>query len=446
MQNQQQSNQSALQQSVLERQMLQAEQLRDKEMPQSTHWLSGLVGLGNKAAGLRDVRDTKAEQKSNNASLAKAQAAMQKAEMDRQARGEQNQLAQIGMQQSNRGEDAAAATEAARLKHARAAQLAKTKHGYDLEMAEARKKPAAVGAAERYYTKDGQPFAGHVQKDGSYLATDGTVVPATDVKTFGKSGIKTGNERKMMGMMPGMLEKSYGYMDYQAEDWERVMRPLGMSVGHTTVAKFLNSTEKTGFNEFLEQAVPSKAKRFLLSDESRAALQESFSTLNDIRTNVIMPYREDNTSGALSDRDVQEFVTNIGFDENMSGEAAYEAAQRLFGKQVSYGRQRLEQYDKHGDEEAWTYAQPGMEVVKAYDERQAAQKGEEATKVEKEAATQAMMEGAPEGVTSDAVKSWLGDLREATQQELEQAARLAPNDPALQHALSLIKQKTSEMK
>lgn len=361
-------NEAKLAQPRLEKQMGQAEALRDRPAPRSTSWLSGLSQLGNTAAGLRDVRDTKRQQIEGESALANSMAAQQQAEMARGSRQENNALASTRLALANREEDYERDTAAASALAASKSRENSLNRQHELTL-QGMKNAGVVGkGAKRMYTKDGEPFAG-TRQGNQVVNENGEVVPQSDIMTFGEVDIPTGAHKDRMNQAPQQLETTYEFMDYTPEQWEKVVRPVG-NMGHGNLTKFMMATEKHGFNDFVEDVSGFKT----MSDEDQAAVRHSYDVLNRIRIQVIMPYREDTTSGALSEKDVQEFTTNIMLGEGISGEHAFDAAQSLFGKNEAFIRQQATKYDQHGDMEAWVYAQPVVKSLRNVGWREAQDK------------------------------------------------------------------------
>lgn len=367
---QQAGNTAQAAQPRLAKQMTQAEALRDKPNPRSTHWLSGLAGLGNKAAGIRDVRATQQQQIQGEQALGNSLAAQQQHAMQRERRQDNNQLAGIGLQQANRGEDIENAQGADRTKASALLKSQQAQRAHELELQRMRQADvrrtaqAAKGAPGTFRDKEGNQIVGDWSPDagengkGAYVDFNtGEVYDRKDTWTYGPLEIEGKEDRSYANNAEYNVQTIYHFMDKDAAEWERITQPF-QGVPIKFAEDLLMNGETSGVLQWAEES------GILPGSIEREALDYAISEMSRFNLQVVMPYREDTTSGPLSNQDLNEFTKNILVKPGTPGNLARTAAQDLVGKAELHAQNRLRGWREEGNEGAVVLSEAGYKQLR----------------------------------------------------------------------------------
>jgi hypothetical protein len=335
----------------LEEQMSQAVALRDTPTNGGSI-LSALGSLGQFAGGDANVRRTQGRQERNDSALANSMAAAQEAGIQKGLRDEGSALANSVEAWDSKNKDRDEKGEDRRSREKIALQKIN---------AASRKAINDRDAPGIFFLEDdaaGTPIKGNHRPDlGGYLGVDGQVYPYEQVRSEGPQEITDKFDRNVAATAKQYLKTNYKFMDMSTEDWDKVSSPMEGLPTETFQDFFING-EKAGILEWAEK------HGMLPGSIDREALNKSIGVFNEMRTHVIMPYREDTTSGQLSDRDVEEFNRNILMQRGATGQALFDSAQSLLGHREQHLRSRLQGWQQYGDNGAYTRSKDGYNQLR----------------------------------------------------------------------------------
>ena len=372
---QQQQRAKAMEQEALQErlkaQMERALAIRNKPRENPQTWVEGLSNLASFAGGDANVRRAEGRQETNDNALSKSMAAAQEAEAQKGLRGEQTLFANSMQAWDNQNQNRDSQDERSRLDREGRKEIALMRARTAAQkMAAAKAKTASEREPDGYIREAGDvtqarhravwnPQAG---EEGLYEGKDGQTWTQDEVKQYGPQEIKTQKERKLAAESGQHLKTTYKFMDMTEEDWEKVGSPIeGMPT--EVLTEFFLSGEREGIWDWME-----KQNNFLKGavgkNIDRDAMQEAISTMNEIRTHVIMPYREETTSGVLSNQDVKEFTKNILMQHGTPGKLLHRSAQNLLTNREAHLRSRLRGWEQEGDEDAYTRAKGGIQSLR----------------------------------------------------------------------------------
>ena len=358
-------NQAQQAQPRLAKQMTQAQALRDKPTPRSTSWLSGLAGLGNQVAGIRDVQDTRKQQVEGEQALGSSLAAMQQAQMQRQSRTDNNALAGTRMAMANREQDQNIDAQKAQDKRDHEIELQRMRQAEGRRTAQASK-----GAPSTFRDKEGNQIVGDWDSrageggKGAYVDFNtGEVHERKDTWTYGPIEIAGKEDRAYANNAEYNVQTLYHFLDKDNDEWERITQPF-QGIPVKFAEDLLMSGETSGVLQWAEE------NGILPGSIEREKLDYGISELSRFNLQVVMPYREDTTSGPLSNQDLNEFTKNILVKPGVPGNLARKAAQDLIGKSELHAQNRLRGWREEGDEEAVVLSEAGYNQLRDRDWRE----------------------------------------------------------------------------
>lgn len=342
---------------LLQEQMSRAEAVRNKPRT-ANNWIDALSNVASFAGGNANVRRTQGQQEDNASALASSTAAAQEAEVQRANRQEQFNQAKQFQQYTTALKDREARGEIAEGRLAAARAAAATKRQEKL----ADREPAGTFIREDDVTMT--PIKGGW--DGAknkWVGTDGKEYDDAEIKKYGELGLSDKFDRELSRTSGQKLKTTYEFMDLGVDEWDRIGSPM-KGLPTEILQKFFIDGEKQGIWDWMQDedrgGTINKVGDWVPSEE----LQYSVGMMNKMRALVIMPYREENTSGPLSDRDVQEFTDTILMQHGAPGAMLYESAQNLLGNREAFLRSALEGWETHGDREAYTSSKRGFNIMR----------------------------------------------------------------------------------
>lgn len=435
-------NNAKFAQPRLEKQMSQAEALRDREAPKSTHWLSGVAQLGNKAAGIRDVRATEKQQIAGEQALGNSLAAQQKYQMEGDSRAESNALANTRLALSQREEDHERKVEAARLK---AAALAKHQSAE-----RANKDVEETDAAQRISTLDGRDLTANY-KNGTWVTPDGETLPQDQVYVPGPRKQATAKERAYMrdvGYKSDITEK---YMSKDLSYWSKVAQPIRMADGKGVPTELINAAiregETQGLYDYLngKEVLGFKIPGSGVSKEEREAILESTRALSDLMANVVNPFIEDSIAGAASDDDVKRMLGAIRIQGGGSGEELMQQTNQLLSRIRTQVREQSSIYANDGDLSSHRQGRDALKHLDDGDKRIAEGRMTPEARI---AAEEPAEKEYPEGVTKEAHAEATAMIAAQPEQRARLEAYVEQNpgaQPAWEFALEQLREKEQKI-
>lgn len=418
-------NQAEAAQPRLEKQMSRAEALRDRPAPRSTHWLSGLAHLGNKAAGIRDVRATEAEQKSGEGSLANSLAAQQQYQMNAQSRKENSALAKTRLEMDQTKTLAAANKSEFDQEMAYKYWKARQGDGAVAEGPKIDKPPSGVIDLKTgdnrnvYYDKNSGNFLDRVTKE---------VVDPETFKQYGPSSLGTGKERNTMTQAPVLVKNASEFHRMDDAEWDLVAQPMKSIMEDGIPTKLMNDAIATGENSGVFEWM-SKQGIFnnTYDDAAKDAIRHSIQVYNRLHTVLINPYLEEVNTGPVAKDDAERLLGAINITKGQTGAMMGNNVRTLTGSIMDRTRATTQKGLETGDQEFYWNAREAEKSLKSHE----------------------MMTRAGRGVTLGGTKKWIGALKEMTPEAEAKIQALVSSGmagPDLLFALEEVKRRAAEMK